>query len=192
VNSDVLAVGSSYAPLILTVSVNGGGPRAVNLASVSGGGDIGFHGARDITRIIGPILAIKKFHDGDFTVGQTGGYAIVVTNNGQAATSGAVTVNDFLPQGLVATAISGAGWNCPGLPTSSVTCTRSDALVSGSNYPAILMTVRVDGGGPFLVGVITNFTAQAISPKSMDRFWPSPSPIPATLLWDSRETTQSR
>jgi uncharacterized repeat protein (TIGR01451 family) len=148
VNSDVLAVGSSYAPLILTVSVNGGGPRAVNLASVSGGGDIGFHGARDITRIIGPILAIKKFHDGDFTVGQTGGYAIVVTNNGQAATSGAVTVNDFLPQGLVATAISGAGWNCPGLPTSSVTCTRSDALVSGSNYPAILMTVRVDGGGP--------------------------------------------
>jgi uncharacterized repeat protein (TIGR01451 family) len=146
--SDALAVGSSYPALILTVSVNGGAPRAINFASVSGGGDGGFHSARDITKIIGPILDIKKFHDGDFTVGQTGGYAIVVTNNGQAATSGAVTVNDFLPQGLVATAISGAGWNCPGLPTSSVTCTRSDALVSGSNYPAILMTIRVDGGGP--------------------------------------------
>ncbi len=146
--SDAVAAGSSYPALILTVSVNGGGPVTTNFASVTGGGDAGSHSASDVTKINGPILAIKKFHDGDFTVGQAGGYAIVVTNNGQTSTSGAVTVNDFLPQGLTATAISGAGWNCPGLPTTSLTCTRSDALAPGNNYPAILMTVRVDGGGP--------------------------------------------
>jgi uncharacterized repeat protein (TIGR01451 family) len=86
-------------------------------------------------------LAISTTHTGNFTQGDIGDtYAIIVTNVGNAASSGTVTVVDMLPVGLTATAISGAGWTTN---LGTLTCTRSDALAAGATYPAIIITVNV-------------------------------------------------
>ncbi|HEV3333760.1 MAG TPA: DUF4082 domain-containing protein [Bryobacteraceae bacterium] len=90
-----------------------------------------------------PDLTIAKSHAGDFTQGQTGAtYTITVSNSGNGATSGTVTVTEALPGGLTATSMVGNGWTCtqPAGP-----CTRADALNGGSSYPAITITVNVSG-----------------------------------------------
>ena len=94
--------------------------------------------------VVAPDLAITKTHTGNFNRNQTGAtYTITVSNVGFGPTSGTVTVTDTLPNvqnTLVATAISGTGWSCT---LGTLTCTRSDALASGSSYPAITLTVNV-------------------------------------------------
>jgi uncharacterized repeat protein (TIGR01451 family) len=88
-----------------------------------------------------PDLAIVKTHTGNFAQGLVGAaFTIVVSNVGGGATAGQVSVTDTLPAGLTATGMTGTGWTCD-LPTS--TCTRSDALVASSSYPAITLTVDV-------------------------------------------------
>src|SRR5205823_12234683 len=91
----------------------------------------------------GPNLSITKSHSGDFTTGQPGAYNITVGNTESAATSGTVTLTDFLPQGLTAISLSNSGWNCTALPTTNLTCTRPDSLAPGSSYPVLTMTVSV-------------------------------------------------
>ena len=106
-----------------------------------------------------PDLVISKTHAGNFTQGDTGDvYIITVTNNGNAATVGTVSVVDALPAGLAATVISGAGWTTD---LSTLTCTRSESLAAGAGYPPITVivdvstnaaanltnTVNVSGGG---------------------------------------------
>jgi len=87
-----------------------------------------------------PDLVISKTHAGNFTQGDTGdAYTITVTNNGNAATVGTVSVVDVLPAGLATTAISGAGWTTD---LGTLTCTRSESLAAGAGYPPI--TVIVD------------------------------------------------
>jgi uncharacterized repeat protein (TIGR01451 family) len=150
--SDVLAAGASYPPVNVTVNVANNAPALViNTAAVSGGGDTspGNNTATDPTTINpAPDLTISMSHSPDpFTVGQTGTYRITVGNVGTGATSGTVTVNEFLPVGLIASAITATGWSCvPPLPTSLLICTRSDALAGGSSYPVITLTVNVVGG----------------------------------------------
>src|SRR5262249_10374519 len=148
---DVRGPASSYPAITVTVSVNGGGPSVVNNAFVSGGGELNTNNdsASDPTNITAPVLAITKTHSPDtFTVGQPGTYTINVSNTGKIATVGTVTVNDFLPFGLTATAVSGTGWSCSPLPATSLTCTRSDALASGSSYPSLVVTVAINNATP--------------------------------------------
>ena len=91
-----------------------------------------------------PDVAITKTHVGQFTRGQTGAqYTITVSNVGFGPTVGTVSVVDTLPNvvnTLVPTAISGTGWTCT---LATLTCTRADALPSGSSYPAITLTVNI-------------------------------------------------
>ena len=97
-----------------------------------------------------PDLTISKIHAGDFTQGQVGAsYTIIVTNSG-TATSGPVTVTDMIPTGLMPTAIAGTGWTCT---QPSGPCTRGNALVASSSYPAITLTVNVAANAP---GTLTN------------------------------------
>ncbi len=50
-------------------------------------------------------------HAGNFTTGDVGNtYTIVVSNTGDFATTGTVSLTDTLPIGLTATAFSGDGW----------------------------------------------------------------------------------
>ena len=88
-----------------------------------------------------PDLAIRLSHPGNFIQGDIGDTCtIIVTNVGTAASSGSVTVTDSLPAGLTATAISGTGWTTN---LGTLTATRSDALLAGSAYPPITITVNV-------------------------------------------------
>jgi uncharacterized repeat protein (TIGR01451 family) len=75
-------------------------------------------------------LAIVCTHSGNFTQGDPADtYTVEVANVGAAASSGTVTVTDFLPVGLMATAIAGSGW---ANDLATLTSTRSDALAAGS------------------------------------------------------------
>lgn len=87
-----------------------------------------------------PDVTIGKTHTGNFARGGTGTYTLSVSNVGDAATSGTVTVTDTLPTGLTATAISGTNWSCA---LATLTCTRSDALAAGASYDVITITVSV-------------------------------------------------
>jgi uncharacterized repeat protein (TIGR01451 family) len=151
--SDSLAPTLSFPAVVITVRIDGTpAPTVVNQASVTGGGDLTQHFASDSAPVSGPLLSIVKTHSpATFIVGQTGTYTITVGNTGVTSTAAGasvapVTVTDFLPQGMTATDLSAStGWTCSPVPTTFITCTRSDVLATGNSYPAILMTVRVDG-----------------------------------------------
>ncbi len=88
-----------------------------------------------------PDLIVTKSHAGNIGKGQSGAqFTLVVSNQGSAAASGAVTVSDDLPAGMTLTGLSGAGWTCS---LASAACTRSDALAAGASYPPVTVTVDV-------------------------------------------------
>jgi len=148
--SDALAAGTSYQAVTVTVTVAGTAPASVtNQVTVSGGGETNTSNdsASDATAITQlPDMTVTKTHTGTFTQGQTGAvYTLTVHNGGTGATTGAVSVVDTLPGGLTATAITGTGWSCT---LGTLTCTRSDALAGGTNYPAVTLTVTVASTAP--------------------------------------------
>ncbi|MGI8745944.1 MAG: FG-GAP-like repeat-containing protein [Bryobacteraceae bacterium] len=92
---------------------------------------------------VGPDLTLTKSHAGTLSAGQTGAaYSIVVSNIGQGASSGVVTVTENPPANLTITAMSGSGWTCSALPV----CTRTDALPGGQAYPAITVMANIAAG----------------------------------------------
>ena len=96
-----------------------------------------------------PDMTITLGHSGNFTQGDVGDtYTVFVTNSGNHASSGTVTVVDTLPGGLTATNLTGSGWSCT---LGTLTCTRSDALASATSYPAITLTVDVAGNAAAMV-----------------------------------------
>jgi uncharacterized repeat protein (TIGR01451 family) len=159
--SDGTAAGSSYLPITLTVDVAGNAASPlINTVTVSGGGQTNTSNDTDTdsTTVLGPPdLIVTKTHAGDFAQGQVGAkYTITVGNLAgvQAVVAGnTVSVVDTLPVGLTATAMTGTGWTCV---VGTVTCTRSDALNSGVNYPAITLTVNVAGNA---TGTLVNSVA---------------------------------
>jgi uncharacterized repeat protein (TIGR01451 family) len=152
--TDALAASGSYPAITLTVNVAANAPSLVtNTATVSGGGEVNTANdtASDPTTVLAPDMIVNKQHagviNGSFFQGETGAtYSIFVTNFGTLATIGTVTVVDTLPPaGLTATAISGTGWTCT---LATLTCTRSDSLAPGNNYPVITVTVDVALNAP--------------------------------------------
>ncbi len=79
---------------------------------------------------VGIDLQFVKSHAGNLAVGSTGLYTMIVSNVGDAATTGAITVSDNLPAGLTYASVSGGGWSC-GAVGQSVTCTRAASLAPG-------------------------------------------------------------
>jgi uncharacterized protein (TIGR03437 family) len=81
-----------------------------------------------------------------------------------------VVVNEALPAGFTLVSIAGAGWTCTS--ASMPTCSRSDALIGGSSYPPITVTVNVaadakvqltnqasvSGGGALAAALATDLT----------------------------------
>ena len=63
-------------------------------------------------------------------------------------------MEDILPPGLTPTAASGEGWSCQ-IAAPSVTCTRSDALVSNAAYPTITLRANVAANAQSDVNVVT-------------------------------------
>jgi len=115
-----------------------------------------------------PGLAITSAHAASFTQGQTGTITLTVTNPaGFSPSSGAVTVTETLPTGLVLTGMASQDptWVC-----DANSCTRADPLAGGASYPPITVTVNVvgatnqvtianvSGGGSFAVSTIDTVT----------------------------------
>jgi uncharacterized repeat protein (TIGR01451 family) len=99
--------------------------------------------------VVGADLAVTKTHTGNFVQGDTGKtYSISVSNNGNAASSGVVTVTESLPSGLNFVSMAGTGWTCDQVAMS---CSRADTLAAGSGYPAITVTVNVRSNAPATV-----------------------------------------
>ena len=97
-------------------------------------------------------LTIAKDHSPGIAIpGETVTYTVTVTNVGDLASSGTVTVVETPPPGLTVTALSGTGWSCT---VSTRTCTRSNALAPGASYPAITVTTSVGAGAA--PGTVTN------------------------------------
>lgn len=146
-----LAPHSTFPPITVTVDVAPNAPALVtNTASVEGPGDASLtnNTASDPTTIVPqPDLVIVKTHFGNFAQGQKGRtYSIVVTNGGDAPTSGTVTVIDGVPAGLTPVSMTGDGWTCD---LASRTCTRTDVLASKASYPPISFAVNVNDDAPF-------------------------------------------
>ena len=88
-----------------------------------------------------PLLNVLMKHASPFARGGTGVYKIIVSNSGNSATSGALSVVITLPQGLTCQSLSGSGWTCD---STTLTCTQNSAVQAGSSYPPIVLTVAVD------------------------------------------------
>ena len=138
-----------------TIAAGGSCTFSVNVVGTTGGHKVNTTGtvtssnagsgnqATATIDVNAPDLAITKTHSGTFTRGQTGAvWTITVSNVGFGPTVGTVTVVDTLPAVTnppVPTALSGTGWTCT---LATLTCTRADALTSGS-YPPITLTVNI-------------------------------------------------
>jgi phospholipase C len=76
--------------------------------------------------------------------GTTGQYAIAVTNNTSAATSGTIMVTDTLPSVFTANGTFGSGWTCTA-SSGSVACTSAGPIAAGANS-TITINVNVAAG----------------------------------------------
>jgi uncharacterized repeat protein (TIGR01451 family) len=91
-----------------------------------------------------PNLTIAKTHHGIPAAGQDTTYALTVTNEGGARSSGAVTVTDELDPRLTLRSAGGDGWSCSQAQT--VICTREDRLAANASHPPIEIVVAVAPG----------------------------------------------
>ncbi len=89
-------------------------------------------------------LSIVKMHVGNFIIGSTGTYTLVVNNVGSDSATGQVTVIDNLPTGLTPTQASGDGWKCT-ISAQLVSCIHpnSDGIPGLTSLPPILVQVNV-------------------------------------------------
>jgi hypothetical protein len=127
--SPALATNASYSWYVIAKNASGAAPASPTWTFTT----------------VAASLTITSAHTGAFTQGQSNAtYTLTVTNGASAgATNGAVAVTETAPSGLIPVSMQGAGWTCTG-----PTCLRSDALATGSSYPAITLTVDVANRAP--------------------------------------------
>ena len=139
-SSTPIAAGAAGNPISLTVNVAGPPGSVTNSVTASGGGATNSPVATDPTTLNGsPTLGIAKSHTGNFIAGQRGTYTILVSNSGNVATSGTITVTDTLPTGLSYFSATGTGWACSAAG-AIVTCTSSSVIAAGANGNPIPLT----------------------------------------------------
>jgi uncharacterized repeat protein (TIGR01451 family) len=152
---DVLAPGASYAPIVLTVTVDSNTPATVtNNVAVSGGGELNTANNTDADQTTiaqAADLSITKIHTGNFRQGGTGVYTLTVHNGGSAQTSSTIIVTDTLPPELTPTgwSVTSSDWTCN---LSPVTCSSKSGLhlASGSSS-VLLLTVKITNTAPINV-----------------------------------------
>ena len=150
--SNAVAINGNNLTMTLQITFNAAffGAKTIYMeATDSLGADSGrlSKGTLSILTSAVPVFSIVKSHSGNFGAGQLGAqYTVAVSNAaGAASTSGTVTVTETVPTGMTLVSMGGVGWTCP---SGGNTCTRSDALVGGTSYNAITVTVNVSSGAP--------------------------------------------
>ncbi len=161
-----------------------GFPSGIAMDPVSGAlliidGDSGV--IRVLTAIGGkPVLLASKSHNSAFPPGLVGGIYNVTVRNPQLAgpTSGTVTVTELIPAGLTLRSMSGSGWTC-----AAPSCSRSDVLLAGNQYPPITVTVDVSPTAPEQVLNMVNVTGGgSFSTSAIDVNGVMNVPTPPVLL----------
>jgi uncharacterized repeat protein (TIGR01451 family) len=173
-----VSVGSYYDDILVTVSVAlDAAPSVVNTATVSATADRNpaNNTATDPTTITAaPDLTLSKSHTGNFGRGQNAAYTITVRNVGAAATTGQVQVTESAPQGLTIVSMSGTGWTC-----QSSSCSRSDILGPGTDYPPITVTAAVAANAPL---TITNVATVSTSGEGLTSN--NSASDPTQIMWE--------
>ena len=100
----------------------------------------------------GTDLIITKTHTGNFTEGTNGTYTLTVSNIGDTASAGAITVTDTLPTGLTFVSAAGTGWACSNVG-QVVTCTNTAVIAPSASGAAIALVVSP---GSAAVPTVTN------------------------------------
>lgn len=95
-----------------------------------------------------PDLTIFKAHTGDFVSGDTGTYAIGVTNTGSLTATGQITVTDTLPAGFSFAGFAGTGWSCAE-SMGTVTCTTDEDVPIGASTAGLTIDVVPTSAGMF-------------------------------------------
>ncbi len=155
-----ITVGGNSA-LTLNVAIGASATSGNNTATMTGGGDTTCPGGANCTNTVtvainSPSLGVSKTSNGPWTVGQTSpapAYTLTVSNSGNAATSGTITVDDTLPTGITAAATFGSGsWTCT-TTGQAVSCTNPTSLAATGGSSTITLPVTV---GAAAVGNVTN------------------------------------
>jgi uncharacterized repeat protein (TIGR01451 family) len=84
------------------------------------------------SRVLFPQLTVTKTATPTtFVAGDPASYTVTVTNTGEAATSGNITLTDNLATGITLTSAVGTNWSCSG--TTSLSCTFTGTLAAGAS-----------------------------------------------------------
>ena len=161
--SDVLAAGTSYQPITITLNVASECPSVGDqCVAVSGGG--GSNPANNTASDADdyPAGSGPDAHEepcGNFTQGQPGTYGLTAGNTGGSPTSGSVTRHRQRSRRLVPTSAAGTGWTC-NIAAQGVFCNRSDpgrepairrlrlmVAVAANAAASVTNTAIVFGGG---------------------------------------------
>jgi LPXTG-site transpeptidase (sortase) family protein len=91
-------------------------------------------------------LTISKSHQGDFLIGTTEVYTILVSNVGTDMISDTITVTDILTNVLSPVGVTATGWDPCGYSGQTVTCvyTNPTGVGVGVTLPAIRLSVDVN------------------------------------------------
>jgi uncharacterized repeat protein (TIGR01451 family) len=113
---------------------------------------VAFAGSVSSAQAAGPELAVGITHyPSIFQRGDVSGqYSMTVTNTGDTATAGTITLTDVLPQGVGLRGLQLANFDCPTLEAvragAPLTCTTTASIAPGDSLPAVglLLAVSVD------------------------------------------------
>jgi uncharacterized repeat protein (TIGR01451 family) len=168
--------GGTVAPITVPVSIGPStalGTKAIsNTAKVYGGGDPVHPAAAsaatgtDATTITTTTLALSSTDNGGtggWAVGQAGAaYTLTVSNRGNQATTGTITVSDTFPAGLALSAApAGAGWLCTGnIGSAALSCSSTAIVAPGTSGAPITVPVNI---GACNVPVSSNLTNTALA-----------------------------
>lgn len=166
-NSSPLANNASASTLTLsaTLSANASGIIS-NTATVSGtafDNNSSNSSATATNTVAEADLALSMTRNGALAPGQSASYTLTVSNVGQAAETGPVTLTDILPTGLTYVTAGGTGWTCSA-SGQVVSCSRAGTLAAGAAAAPLVITVAVAGNA---AGTIVNSaTVNSSGPES--------------------------
>jgi uncharacterized repeat protein (TIGR01451 family) len=156
--SDVLANGSAYPVITLTVNVANNAPASVtNTATVSGGGELNTTNdtANDVTTVnsastgMADLAMTKNASPSPITAGTNLTYSLSVTNNGPSDAT-TVTITDTLPD--LVTFVPGLSSSSCQLTAGNIVTCKIGVLAAGQTAIAIVVVVPSVGAH----GRITN------------------------------------
>lgn len=110
----------------------------------------------DLTATVTPLSAdLSATPNAPATVnaGAAMNVTVTITNHGPDPTSGGtVTVTENFPAGATSVSGSGTGWSCGAPAGTSITCTSTDVIASGSSFPTLTIAMNAPPNG----GLVSN------------------------------------